>query len=81
MDTVFDDDDVTSVTPSVEVDELLKLPEFDTNLPDNTKVIKEAIAKGNPNLITPARIVSLIWLLVHVFIFPHSMYLHEIFQN
>ena len=37
------------------------------------------IAMANPALVFPARIVSLIWLLVHVFIFPHSMYLHEIF--
>lgn len=47
MDSVFDDDG-TPVTISNETDELVKLPEFDTNLPDNTKVIKEAIAKGNP---------------------------------
>ncbi len=26
-----------------------------------------------------ARIFSFIWLFVHIFIFPHSMYLHEIF--
>ena len=37
------------------------------------------IARANPALVTPARIVSLIWLFVHVFIFPHSMYLHDIF--
>ncbi len=37
------------------------------------------IARANPSLVTPARIVSLIWLFVHVFIFPHSMYLHDIF--
>ena len=42
-------------------------------------VIGYYIAMANPVLVTPARIVSLIWLLVHVFIFPHSMYLHEIF--
>jgi len=59
MDTVFDDDDVTSVTPSVEVDELVKLPEFDTNLPDNTKVIKEALAKGNPNDLPILRVKDL----------------------
>lgn len=27
-----------------------------------------------------ARIFSVIWLFVHIFIFPHSMYLHEIFS-
>ena len=42
-------------------------------------VVGYYIAMANPGLVTPARIVSLIWLLVHVFIFPHSMYLHEIF--
>ena len=44
-------------------------------------VIGYFIAIKNPKLVTPARIVSLIWLLVHIFIFPHSMYLHELFQN
>ena len=39
------------------------------------------VSKGCPILVTPARIVSLIWLLVHVFLFPHSMYIHEIFWN
>jgi hypothetical protein len=58
MDTVFDDD-VTPVTPSAEVDELVKLPEFDTNLPDNTKVIKEALAKGNPNDLPILRVKDL----------------------
>ena len=42
-------------------------------------VVGYYIAVGNPKLVTPARILSLMWLLVHVFIFPHSMYLHEIF--
>ena len=44
-------------------------------------VVGYYIAIKNPTLVTPARIVSLIWLFVHVFIFPHSMYLHEIFNN
>ena len=44
-------------------------------------VVGYYIARGNPKLVTPARIMSLIWVLVHVLIFPHSMYLHEIFQN
>lgn len=26
-----------------------------------------------------ARIFSFVWLFVHIFIFPHSMYLHELF--
>ena len=37
------------------------------------------IAIVMPKLVTPARIVSLMWLMVHVFLFPHSMYLHKIF--
>jgi len=36
------------------------------------------VAKKNMHLVTPARLISLIWLLVHIFVFPHSMYLHEI---
>ena len=36
------------------------------------------IAKRWPGLVVPARIASLVWLLVHIFIFPHSMHLHEI---
>mgnify|MGYP003329231662 CR=1 FL=1 len=59
MDAVFDDDDAPPVTPSAEVDELVKLPEFDTNLPDNTKVIKEALAKGNPNDLPILRVKDL----------------------
>ena len=38
------------------------------------------ISKKYIFLISPARILSLIWLLVHVFIFPHSMYLHKAFN-
>ena len=26
-----------------------------------------------------ARIFSVVWLIVHIFVFPHSMYLHELF--
>ena len=37
------------------------------------------ISKFYPNTVTPARIISLLWLLIHIFIFPHSMYLHDIF--
>ncbi|MCF7862014.1 hypothetical protein K9M79_07275 [Candidatus Woesearchaeota archaeon] len=32
-----------------------------------------------PKLVIPARIFSGIWLFVHIFVFPHSMYLHELF--
>ena len=37
------------------------------------------ISKNYPITVTPARIISLLWLLIHIFIFPHSMYLHDIF--
>ncbi|MEM7105565.1 MAG: hypothetical protein AAF502_20675 [Bacteroidota bacterium] len=37
------------------------------------------IVKHYTWMVTPARILSLIWLIVHIFVFPHSMYLHEIF--
>ena len=37
------------------------------------------ISKYYPTTVTPARIISLLWLLIHIFIFPHSMYLHDIF--
>lgn len=37
------------------------------------------IAKKFPLLVWPARFLSILWLLVNVFIFPHSMYLHELF--
>jgi len=36
------------------------------------------LAVRYPFLVIPARIFSIIWLIVHIFIFPHSMYLHEI---
>ena len=37
------------------------------------------IAKNYFFLVNPSRIISFIWLIVHIFVFPHSMYLHEIF--
>ena len=42
-------------------------------------VVGYYIAIVMPKLVTPARIVSLMWLMIHVFLFPHSMYLHKIF--
>jgi len=36
------------------------------------------IVKQRPKLVWPARVLSLIWLIVHVFVFEHSMYLHEL---
>ena len=41
-------------------------------------VLGYMIAKKYPKVVLPARIFSIIWLVVHVFIFPHSMYLHEL---
>ena len=35
------------------------------------------IAKRFPVAVWPARIFSIIWLLVHIFVFPHSMYFHN----
>ena len=37
------------------------------------------IVKKYSFLVNPARVLSLIWLLTHIFIFPHSMYLHDLF--
>ena len=31
-------------------------------------------------IVLPARIFSLVWLVFHIFIFPHSMYLHHVFS-
>lgn len=42
-------------------------------------VVGYLIAKKYPKLVWPARILSITWLVVHIFLFPHSMYLHEIF--
>lgn len=35
------------------------------------------IAKKFPGFVKYARVLSVIWLVVHIFIFPHSMYLQE----
>ena len=32
-------------------------------------------------LVLPARIFSILWLVSHVFLFPHSMYLHTLMQS
>ncbi len=42
-------------------------------------VIGYIIAKRYPWLVVPARIASVIWLTVHIVVFPHSMYLHTLF--
>ena len=42
-------------------------------------VIGYFIAKKYNFLVWPARILSIIWLIVHIFLFPHSMFLHDYF--
>lgn len=37
------------------------------------------IARNFPRTVWPARVLSLIWLVVHIFVFPHSMYLQHLF--
>lgn len=32
-------------------------------------------------ILWPARILCLLWLMIHVFYFPHSMYLHELWDR
>ena len=41
-------------------------------------VMGYVIAKRSPKLIIPARIFSAAWVFVHVFLFPHSMYLNTL---
>ena len=42
-------------------------------------VLGYLIAQRFPKLIIPARAAIVAWLFVHIFVFPHSMYLHELF--
>jgi hypothetical protein len=42
-------------------------------------VIGYLIAKKQPQLVNPARFLSVTWLVIHIFVFPHSMYLHDLF--
>jgi len=37
------------------------------------------VVKSFPRLVLPARVFNVLWLLIHVFVFPHSMYLHTIY--
>lgn len=39
------------------------------------------ITRAYPVLVAPARILSVIWLVVHIFVFPDSMYLHEVIHD
>ncbi len=38
------------------------------------------IAKRYPRMVIPARIFTAIWLFVHIFLFPNSMYLQQFVQ-
>lgn len=37
------------------------------------------LARTYTKIVAPARFLSFVWLIVHIFIFPDSMYLHKIF--
>ena len=52
-------DNPVTVDDMMGVDEVRLLPEFDTNLPENSKVIKEALAKGNPKNLPVLRVKDL----------------------
>lgn len=41
-------------------------------------VVWYLLVRKYSKIVKPARYFSIIWLFVHIFIFPHSMYLHEI---
>lgn len=41
-------------------------------------VLGYLLVRRYKTLVVPARILSALWLFVHIFVFPHSMYLHEI---
>ena len=40
-------------------------------------VLGYVLIRKYPGLVIPARIFSAVWLLVHIFVFPHSMYLQQ----
>jgi hypothetical protein len=40
-------------------------------------VVGYFIVRRYPKLLWPARVFSATWLLVHIFVFPHSMYLQD----
>lgn len=40
-------------------------------------IVGYVIARKYPALVLPARVLSFTWLLVHIFVFPHSMYLQR----
>lgn len=39
------------------------------------------IVKRWPHFVMPARLFSVAWLILHIFIFPHSMWLHYMFGS
>lgn len=40
-------------------------------------ILGYAAARHWPRLVFPSRVASLVWLMLHVFVFPHSMYLQD----
>jgi hypothetical protein len=44
----------------------------------NLMVLWYLLIKKYSSLVLFARIFSLVWLTLHIFIFPHSMYLHDV---
>jgi hypothetical protein len=43
-------------------------------------VLGYLFAKKYPITVWPARVLSLVWLFVHIFVFSHSMYLQYLFN-
>lgn len=41
-------------------------------------VLGGMLACSRPAVLLPARLFSVVWLFVHLFLFPHSMYLHTV---
>lgn len=44
-------------------------------------VLGYVMAKKYPQLVWPARTASITWIIVHIFVFPHSMYLLRYFKK
>jgi len=43
-----------------------------------TVILGWRIYHWKPRLAIPAKVVSVLWMLVHIVVFPHSMYLHRL---
>jgi len=46
-----------------------------------TVILGWLVYNWRKNLAIPAKIFSLIWMIVHIFVFPDSMYLHRLLFN